>query len=118
PLGLVTPRARLLQFLGAARCMLGDPTGIDALRASLELGLQSGIGPETTLAYTNLAGFLFDAEGPRPALALYAEGIEFGERRGLGGHGWGVKGGRVWPLFSLGGGDGLEASADEYRAGK
>ena len=84
--------------------MLGDPTGIDALRESLELGLESGAAAETALAYTNLAGQSFDSEGPLPSLALYDQGIEFGERRGQSGTVWWMRGERVWPLFSMGGG--------------
>ncbi len=113
-LGLTAPRVRLLQFLGCARCMLGRPDGIEVLRESLDLGLESGVGSETGLAYTNLAGFVFDAEGPAAGLAIYADGIEFSERRGLAGLARWARGERVWPLFSLGRWDEVMALSEAY----
>jgi tetratricopeptide (TPR) repeat protein len=100
--GLVPLRVRLLQFLGTARCLQGEIGGVETLRESLRLGLEAGIGSETALAYTNLAGLVFEAEGPRPALEIYDEGIEFAERRGLRGFAGWARGEKVWPLFDLG----------------
>ncbi|MBA3716731.1 MAG: AAA family ATPase [Actinobacteria bacterium] len=113
-LGLTATRVRLLQFRGCAQCMLGRPDGLNTLRESLELGLDSGAAAETGLAYTNVAGFVLEAEGPEAGLALYAEGIEFDERRGLAGLAAWARGEQVWPLFSLGRWDELLALSEEY----
>ncbi len=113
-LGLTPQKVRLLQFIGSSRCILGDQGGLDDLRGAVRLGLESGIGPETALGYTNLAGFITDAEGPRAGLEMYAEGIDFAERRGLAGYSNWAGGERTWPLFELGEWDEILEVSERY----
>jgi tetratricopeptide (TPR) repeat protein len=101
-LNLASQKARFLQFVGASRCMLGDPGGLDDLQDALALGIESGTASDTALAYVNLAGFELDAKGPRAALPIYQDGGDFAARRGLSGHAEWAWGESTWALFELG----------------
>jgi class 3 adenylate cyclase/tetratricopeptide (TPR) repeat protein len=81
--GLEVP-ARALGFRGSARCALGDPAGLEELRAALALALDRGEGRDTAVLYNNLGDALLPVEGPAGVLATYREGIEFARRRGIG----------------------------------
>jgi class 3 adenylate cyclase/tetratricopeptide (TPR) repeat protein len=81
--GLEVP-ARALGFRGSARCALGDPAGLEELRAALALALDRGEGRDTAVLYNNLGDALLPVEGPASVLATYRQGIEFARRRGIG----------------------------------
>ncbi len=80
--GLEVP-ARALGFRGSARCALGDPAGLEELRAALGLAVDRGEGRDAALLYNNLGDAQVPVEGPASVLATYREGIEFSERRGI-----------------------------------
>jgi class 3 adenylate cyclase/tetratricopeptide (TPR) repeat protein len=75
--------ARVLGFRGSARCALGDPAGLEELRAALVLSLERGEGRDAAVLYNNLGDALLPVEGPASVLAVYREGLEFAERRGI-----------------------------------
>jgi class 3 adenylate cyclase/tetratricopeptide (TPR) repeat protein len=80
--GLEVP-ARALGFRGSARCALGDAAGLEEMRAGLALAVDRGEGRDAAVLYNNLAGALHPVEGPANALAMYRQGVEFAERRGI-----------------------------------
>jgi DNA-binding SARP family transcriptional activator len=82
-LGLDREVVRPLHIRGAARYMAGDLGGLDDLRQSLRLGLDVGAGMDAAAAYVNLGEVLSWADGPGQGQALFEEGIDFCERRGL-----------------------------------
>lgn len=81
-LGLEEP-AKALGYRGLARGELGDAGGLEDIRKSLWLALDRGLGWEAAVQYNNLGMTLWQFEGPVPALAALAEGMEFAERRGI-----------------------------------
>jgi class 3 adenylate cyclase/tetratricopeptide (TPR) repeat protein len=68
---------------GAARCDLGDLSGLEDLRRAVQDGLRLGLGEETWVAYSNLAEWAWWIEGPDSAAQVYGNFIQFLERRGL-----------------------------------
>ena len=87
---------------GCARCELDDPEGLDDLRESLAILVELGPGEQTLSAYCNLADWLWQLEGPEPALAVHREGIEFALRRGIRGAAEWSRAETTWMLFDLG----------------
>jgi hypothetical protein len=81
--GLEVP-ARVLGFRGSARCALGGLAGLEELRAALALSLERGEDRDAAVLYNNLGDALLPVEGPASVLAVYREGLEFAERRGIG----------------------------------
>jgi len=73
---------RSMQQRGLCRFWMGDPAGIDDVRAALERGLEIGLSSETSIAYNNLAVITWTMHGPRVSREIVVEGIEFAERRG------------------------------------
>jgi class 3 adenylate cyclase/tetratricopeptide (TPR) repeat protein len=102
-LGLPSDEARVLQFVGASRCALGDLGGLDdmqeALRMCLDLGLDSFV---TATSYNNLADLLCRLEDPVRAVQIWEQGIEFVERRGMLGFPAFMKGSVAWVRTELG----------------
>jgi tetratricopeptide (TPR) repeat protein len=107
---------RAMQFVGFARCSLGDLGGLDDLREALRLGLEWGLGIETGLGYTNLGDWVWQAEGPAPGLEVYQEGVAFTERRGLREVRMWLMASTAWPLFELGRWDEVLEVAEEVAA--
>jgi hypothetical protein len=81
-LGLAEP-ASALGFRGQARSGLGAVSGLDDMRRALALAVEQGLGRAAAVLHNNLALFTWGYEGPRAALALCEEGIDFCERRGI-----------------------------------
>ncbi len=81
-LGLDVP-ARVLGFRGYALVSLGDPAGVDDMRAALRLALARGEGRDAAVLYNNLAVAVSPIEGPRSVLAVLEEGAAFCDRRGI-----------------------------------
>jgi class 3 adenylate cyclase/tetratricopeptide (TPR) repeat protein len=73
---------RIRQWRGLARCDLGDLAGLDDLRESLELALESGHSNEAAHGYSNYGSAVWLAVSPEAALRVYREGAEFLARRG------------------------------------
>jgi class 3 adenylate cyclase/tetratricopeptide (TPR) repeat protein len=110
-LGMERLAMRTLQFLGSARCALGDVGGVDDLRESVRRGLEHSF-LETGMAYNNLANWVWLVEGPARALETYRSGIEYGERRGLLGPSKWSRSETAWPLYDLGRWDELMQESD------
>src|SRR5215211_571988 len=101
--GLPRIRLRILDARGMARCDLGDfAGGMDDLRSGLALGLELGSGYDTAVLYNNLAEPVWLVEGPEAALALYENGIDFAERRGLSEAAMWLRSSTVGPLLDQG----------------
>jgi tetratricopeptide (TPR) repeat protein len=81
-LGFAEP-VRALGFRGSARAASGDRRGLDEMRRALELSVEQGKGREAAVLYNNLSVDTWDYEGPRVALDLCREGIDFCTRRGI-----------------------------------
>jgi len=81
-LGLEVP-ANAMGFGGYARSTLGDPSGLEEMRAALALAIERGEGRDAAVLYNNLGVALWPIEGPAAVLDTYREGIEFAERRGI-----------------------------------
>jgi tetratricopeptide (TPR) repeat protein len=107
---------RALDARGLARTDLGDPGGLDDLRAALAVGLESGASLDAAVIYGNLAEPLWSAEGPVSALANCRDGLDFAERRGLTEMTMWVHTESLGPLFDLGRWDELLERADEVIA--
>jgi class 3 adenylate cyclase/tetratricopeptide (TPR) repeat protein/type II secretory pathway predicted ATPase ExeA len=107
---------RALDARGLARTDLGDPGGLDDLRAALAVGLESGASLDAAVIYGNLAEPLWSAEGPASALANCRQGVDFAERRGLTEITIWVHTSSLGPLFDLGRWDEVLERADEVIA--
>jgi class 3 adenylate cyclase/tetratricopeptide (TPR) repeat protein len=111
--GLPRLRPRALDARGMARCDLGDFGGMDDLQAGLALGLELGSGYDTAVLYNNLAEPVWLVEGPAAALAVYEEGVDFAERRGLSEAAMWLRASTLGPLLDLGRWEESVALADE-----
>jgi tetratricopeptide (TPR) repeat protein len=100
--GLPRIRPRALDVRGMARCDLGDFGGMDDLRAGLALGLELGSGYDTAVLYNNLAEPVWLVEGPRAAMAVCEDGVDFAERRGLSEAAMWLRASTLGPLLDLG----------------
>jgi class 3 adenylate cyclase/tetratricopeptide (TPR) repeat protein len=81
-LGLPEP-AFALHWRGLAHCSLGEADGIDDVRRALQLALDQSLGREAAVIYSNLAGVVWSYEGSQSALAAFAQGLAFCDRRGI-----------------------------------
>ncbi len=78
-----TPPGADLDYLGLARCDLGDPTGLTDYREALTIATDAGQGHEAAVIYANLGETLSMFEGPVAALELLRQGIAFAQARGV-----------------------------------
>jgi tetratricopeptide (TPR) repeat protein len=111
--GLPRIRPRALDVRGMARCDLGDFGGMDDLRAGLALGLELGSGYDTAVLYSNLAEPVWLVEGPRAAMAVCEDGVDFAERRGLSEAAMWLRASTLGPLLDLGRWEEAVVLADE-----
>jgi class 3 adenylate cyclase/tetratricopeptide (TPR) repeat protein len=96
------PVPRALGFRGAARCYLGDLSGLDDLREALHLALKLGLGREAARMRGLQAEVLWITEGPARALDVSRSGIELAERRGSTDLAMAFQAETLRPLFDLG----------------
>jgi tetratricopeptide (TPR) repeat protein len=82
-LGAADEVVRARQFLGAARCELGDAGGMADLREAVRLGLERGLAEETGVAYSNLANQSWLHESPVVGRDTWTQAMEFCEVRGF-----------------------------------
>ena len=115
-LGLQHQVVRSLQFRGQARCLLNDLGGLEDLRESLRLGLETGSGIETAIGYVNLADWHYPTAGPAECIDMYAEAIEFSEQRGFDHNAYVLRKDKLRLLYDLGRWDELIRLADELVA--
>jgi DNA-binding SARP family transcriptional activator len=81
-LSLAEP-ARALGYRGLARATLGEREGLDDIRRALDLAIQQSQRRAAAVLHDNLATASWLYEGPRTALALCEEGIDFSRRSGI-----------------------------------
>jgi class 3 adenylate cyclase/tetratricopeptide (TPR) repeat protein len=81
-LGLPEP-VRARGFRGSALASLGDRAGLDDLRRAIALAIEQGRSRDAGIFHTNLSEVLRDYDGPKSALAVAREGVEFSKRRGI-----------------------------------
>jgi class 3 adenylate cyclase/tetratricopeptide (TPR) repeat protein len=105
-----------LQYRGIVRCAQGDVQGLDDLRESVAMGLELGLGRETSTGYNNLADWTSTIKDPAAGLAIYEEGIEFGQKHGLVGAAMWSRAETTWSLFDLGRWEEVLTAADEVLA--
>jgi len=82
-LGMGREEILALNYVGAARSTLGEPEGIEDLRAAVRRGTELENGPETATAMNNLAQELRATVGPRTSLAAWQEMASYATERGL-----------------------------------
>ena len=73
---------RALGWRGLARSHFGDVVGLDDMRRALGLAKRQGLGRYAAMLYSNLADAVLTFHGPKVALRLYREGVEFTGGRG------------------------------------
>jgi tetratricopeptide (TPR) repeat protein len=100
--GEVEAETRAHGFRGYARTVLGDLDGIGEQREALAAGLRLGFARSTAVAYSNLGSSLMHAEGPRPAMQVFRQGMAFSETRGLKGEAEWFRNLILSPLIELG----------------
>lgn len=105
-----------MNYVGAARTLLGGREGFDVLRDAITRGHELGIGPETAIAMNNLAENLRLFDGPAAALEVWEEMVVFCSGRGLSSlFGW-ARMGLIVALFDLGRWDDILALEPEIDA--
>jgi class 3 adenylate cyclase/tetratricopeptide (TPR) repeat protein len=114
-LGVDDYRMRALEYRGIYRLWAGDLDGRADLDEALRIGLHLGLGRETAIAFTNLADWVSNVDGPGAGLAVYQEGMAFAERRGIGGARMWQRAETTWRLFDLGRWDEILEAAEEIR---
>jgi class 3 adenylate cyclase/tetratricopeptide (TPR) repeat protein len=100
-LGLRRYEARLRQYHGVARFELGDVGGLDDVRYGIELGRELGDLLAVGFGYSNL-GTLTLTLSAQEAAEIYADAVDFADRRGMGGSTMWLRAERTWPLYDLG----------------
>jgi DNA-binding CsgD family transcriptional regulator/tetratricopeptide (TPR) repeat protein len=100
--------AHCLNYLGCARVDLGDPAGIEDLRASLERAKSLSHYEYTARAYTNLSECLYKLRQYDELERCIAEGLPFTSGRELPGHSYNLLAHRGMALFARGGWDEAE----------
>ncbi|MFL5951904.1 MAG: ATP-binding protein [Gaiellaceae bacterium] len=103
---------RLYQYRGIARVDLGDLDGIDDVRKGLELALDAGDLATAGIGYSNLASNLYPLSAT-DALAVWEEGLQFTEQRGILGNRFWQLAESTWALFDLGRWDEVVSRASE-----
>ena len=74
--------ARLLEFLGLARCNLGDPRTLDDHKRALEAARAQGLGEILMEIQYNYAAVTLQMLGTRAGLDVCGQGLELAHRRG------------------------------------
>ena len=104
---------RHLQMRGIARLELGDPSGLDDMRAALDLSIRLGLGIETGTAYLNLGEMIAPFEPLRTSRELIQASMAFARRRGLVHHEMWSRAATTLLLYELGEWDELIRERDE-----
>ena len=95
--------------------LLGLGDGLEDNREAVRLSLEVG-DPFAAVALVNLAGLVWENEGPAPALPLYYESIAFAQRRGISGSLRWAKAETTWMYYDLGQWDQIAEVVDEVVA--
>jgi class 3 adenylate cyclase/tetratricopeptide (TPR) repeat protein len=105
-----------LSVQGMARWYMGDGTGVDDLKAALEMASDLGLWRDAARLQAILGEFLWVTEGPETGLAATEEAVKVAERRGNTDLAMAFRAERFPPLFDAGRWDELLSSADELTA--
>ena len=108
--------AGALGVRGNASANLGSAQGLADMRRALALAVEQGLGRVAAVLHNNLALSVWQYEGPRAALALCAEGIDFCERRGFAGFVLGIGAMRATLLATCGDAESALAEAESLAA--
>ena len=76
-------RALASGFRAYARSSIGERAALDDFREAIRMAIQAGNGKRVAILYHNLASPLASYEGPRAAVQLLREAIDFAAARGL-----------------------------------
>jgi tetratricopeptide (TPR) repeat protein len=109
-------RPSALSVQGMARWYMGDGTGVDDLKAALEMASDLGLWRDAARLQAILGEFLWVTEGPESGLAATEEAVKVAERRGNTDLAMAFRAERFPPLFDAGRWDELLSSADELTA--
>jgi tetratricopeptide (TPR) repeat protein len=112
-LGIREQAPNALSVQGMARWYMGDPTGVDDLRAALDMATAMGIGRDAARLQAILGEFIWVTEGPEAGMKATDEAIDIAEHRGNADLAMAFRAERLWPLFDLGRWDELLADAEE-----
>ena len=102
----------ILQHRGIARAKNGDRGGLEDLEEALRLGLDGGLGHQTSVTYINHADCVWFYDGPARGLDIHRTGHEFAARRGILGPAIWSSAEQLWMLFDLGRWDELLEESD------
>ena len=83
--------ALCLNYLGIARCDLGEPGGLENLRISIDAALATGDDEAVARGYTNLVEMLYRACRWEELDETIAAGLEFTHERGFGSHSYNLE---------------------------
>jgi class 3 adenylate cyclase/tetratricopeptide (TPR) repeat protein len=108
---------RALGMRGLARIDLADPSGLDDLRAAVDVALELGLPAEdTAIAYGNLGENIGLTEGIAEGRKLIGAGLEFARSRGHLHHVMYSRASLLWHLFHEGRWDHLLQESEEVVA--
>ncbi|HSL10487.1 MAG TPA: adenylate/guanylate cyclase domain-containing protein [Actinomycetota bacterium] len=105
-----------LQYRGSARAELGDPEGLEDMRAASRLAKRANLTEEAGVALTNLAYLVWMREGPAASLQIALENESFSAQRGFVHNVMWAKAAQIEALFDLGQWDRVLSLADEIVA--
>jgi tetratricopeptide (TPR) repeat protein len=105
-----------LQYRGSARAEMGDPEGLEDMRAASRLAKRANLTEEAGVALTNLAYLVWMREGPAASLQIALENESFSAQRGFVHNVMWAKAAQIEVLFDLGQWDRVLALADEIVA--
>jgi tetratricopeptide (TPR) repeat protein len=105
-----------LQYRGSARAELGDPEGLEDMRAASRLAKRANLTEEAGVALTNLAFLVWMREGPAASLQIALENESFSAQRGFVHNVMWAKAAQIEALFDLGRWDQVLELAEEIVA--
>ena len=110
--GMAREEVLARNYLGAARALTGEVSGLDDLRDAVRRGTELGVGAETAIAMNNLANCMRFLIGPRASLEAYDELERFCAERGFATASTWAWSGQMEALFETGDWDRLETIAE------
>ena len=105
-----------LQYRGSARAELGEPEGLEDMRAASRLARRANLTEEAGVAMTNLSYLVWMREGPAASLQIALENESFSAQRGFTHNVMWAKAAQIEALFDLGRWDRVLELADEIVA--
>jgi class 3 adenylate cyclase/tetratricopeptide (TPR) repeat protein len=112
-LGVEEHRPAALGVQGMARWYLGEVSGIDDLRRTIDLSVDLGLARDTARMQSVLSELLWVTEGPTSGIEASGAAIDLAERRGNADLAMAIRAQTLGPTFDVGDWDGLVATADQ-----